>query len=238
MVAGPDRSGAAVRYPDPLPAHVDDALARIGPGDRVLDVGGWWKPFNRADSVVDLMPYEGRGGGGSIGPGPERFTARSWHRADVCSDGLPFPDGSFDFVYCGQTLEDVRDPIGLCRELTRVARAGYLEVPSLWIECCYDVDALPNADRYPGYEKHRWMVYAEEGELLFIPKLAWMPLYEFVPREVADRHRADQALWTTPWHWEGDIPAREWSFVGQEEIVPFLRRYFDGFDYGARGGRA
>jgi hypothetical protein len=40
------------------------------------------------------------------------------------------------------------------------------------------VDALPNSDRYPGYEKHRWLVHATEEELLFIPKLSWLSLYD------------------------------------------------------------
>lgn len=221
-----------IRFPDPLAANMKRVLERISPGDWVLDVGGWWKPFNRADEVVDMLPYESRGGGGSIGPGPELFTNATWHHADIC-EGLPFPDKTFDFVYCGQTLEDVRDPIAVCKELTRVAKAGYIEVPSLWIECCYDVDALSNSDRYPGYEKHRWMIYPEQGELLFIPKLSWLPLYEFVPREIFEVHRRRQELWTLPWHWEGEARAHEWSFVGQEELVPFLRRYFDEFDYGS-----
>jgi hypothetical protein len=157
-----------------LPGNVDAALRRIRPSDVVLDVGGWWKPFRRANYVVDLLPYETRGGGGSIGLGPERFTKETWQQADICEIGLPFADGTFDFVYCGQTLEDIRDPIGVCRELCRVARAGYIEVPSLWVECCYDVDALPNSYLYPGYEKHRWLVEAKDDGLLFIPKLSWM----------------------------------------------------------------
>jgi hypothetical protein len=223
-----------VRFPDPLPANVDSVLRRIAPDDLVLDVGGWWKPFNRADHVVDLLSYETRGGGGSIGPGPERFSEQTWHQRDICADGLPFPDGMFNFAYCGQTLEDVRDPVAVCRELCRVARAGYIEVPSLWIECCFDVDALPNSDRYPGYEKHRWLVYADAGELLFIPKLVWLGLYEFVHKDVFERHRGRQELWTTPWHWDGSISAREWSFAGQEELVPFLRSYFESFDHGLR----
>ena len=210
------------RFPDPLPANIDKTVERIGPNDLVLDVGGWWKPFNRADHVIDLMPYASRGGGGSIGPGPERFNASTWHQVDICNGQLPFKDKLFDFAYCGQTLEDVRDPLAVCNELSRVAKTGYVEVPSLWIECCYDVDALPNSDRYPGYEKHRWLVHTTEKELLFIPKLSWLSLYEFVPRNFFEAHRSRQELWTTAWHWEGSITAREWTFVGQAELVPFL----------------
>ena len=58
-------------------------------------------------------------------------------------------------------------------EVLQVRRRGW------WCGCPrYCVDALPNSDRYPGYEKHRWLVHATEEELLFIPKLSWLSLYD------------------------------------------------------------
>ena len=112
------------------------SLARLEstlPADaRVLDVGGWGKTLARADAVVDLMPYETRGLYGHDGDGPERFDAGSWHQLDICDATKPWPfaDGEFDFAVCSHTLEDVRDPLRVCDELKRVARAGYIEVPS------------------------------------------------------------------------------------------------------------
>ena len=38
---------------------------------------------------------------------------------------LPFPDGSFDLVYCRYLLEHVTDPAGVLAEMRRVARPGY-----------------------------------------------------------------------------------------------------------------
>lgn len=219
------------RYPDPYSGNLDAALARIGKDDLVVDVGGWWKPLNRADHVIDLLPYESRAGGGRLGAGPERYTPETWHRFDICETPWPVPDQAFDFAYCGQTLEDIRDPIAVCRELARVATRGYIEVPSVWIECTYDVDVGPLTPRYPGYEKHRWLVLVEDGEIVFVPKQVWLCLLEFVPWQESERWRHDQRIWTTPLHWESDIDARELTFSGQDQIIPLLRDYFDRFDY-------
>src|SRR3954449_10993879 len=100
----------------------DDAL--------VLDVGGWAKPFPRADWVLDLMPYETRGLYGTLEPDAERFGPDTWVTLDMCAHmPWPFADAQFDFAICSHTLEDIRDPIWVCSELARVARAGYIEVP-------------------------------------------------------------------------------------------------------------
>jgi hypothetical protein len=58
-----------------LEINVDVILKHLEPNASVLDVGGWYVPFNRADSVVDLMPYETRGSG--QGPGPKGLTQRA-----------------------------------------------------------------------------------------------------------------------------------------------------------------
>ena len=99
-----------IHFYDPYPSDIERVMSLIGEKDKVLDVGGHWKPFNRANAVIDLMPYEHRGGGGSIGLGPEKFSHETWSEMDVCGEKWPFDDKSFDFVYCGQLLEDIRDP--------------------------------------------------------------------------------------------------------------------------------
>lgn len=94
------------------------------------------------------------------------------------------------------------------------------------------MDVGPLTHRYPGFEKHRWLVLVEEGEeLLFGPKQVWLCLMEFVPRQESLRYRTDQRIWTTAVHWEDEIRARELAFSGQEQIIPRLRDYFDLFDY-------
>jgi hypothetical protein len=39
-----------------LPAATERIVAMLGADARVLDVGGWAAPFNRATHVLDVMP--------------------------------------------------------------------------------------------------------------------------------------------------------------------------------------
>lgn len=136
---------------DRILALPDDAL--------ILDVGGWAAPFNRATHVIDAMPFESRGAMGfSYGGEQERFGADTWTQADFCArDPWPFEDDQFDLVLCVTTLEDVRDPIWVCQEMSRVAKAGYLEVPSLLNELTW---RLPGEGAYVGNRHHHWFCRA------------------------------------------------------------------------------
>jgi SAM-dependent methyltransferase len=48
---------------------------------------------------------------------------------DADAADMPFVDGAFDYAICSHMLEHVTDPVAVVRELTRVSRAGYIEVP-------------------------------------------------------------------------------------------------------------
>ena len=95
----------------------DDAL--------VLDVGSGDKPSWRADVLLDRYT------------GAEHAAQRSGHAAarvtrplfDADAADMPFRDGAFDYATCSNLLEHVGDPVAVAAELTRVARAGYIEVP-------------------------------------------------------------------------------------------------------------
>jgi hypothetical protein len=135
--------------------------------DLVLDVGGGGAPFDRADWVLDLLAYEGRG---LYGPPPdparERFGPETWVQRDMCArEPWPFADHQFDFSVCSHTLEDVRDPIFVCGELIRVSRAGYIEVPSRLEEQSYGVHGP-----WAGWSHHRWLIDIVEDGIEFVFK--------------------------------------------------------------------
>jgi hypothetical protein len=151
-----------------LPRATQRILSSLDDDALVLDVGGWAAPFNRADWMLDLMPYETRGVLGSYGPGPERFSAHTWVVRDMCDrEPWPFEDDQFDFVVCATTLEDVRDPIWASREIARVAKAGYVEVPTVLAELIQGMQGP-----WLGHDHHRWMceVDREANEVVFTHK--------------------------------------------------------------------
>ena len=191
----------------------DDAL--------VLDVGGWGKPFVRADVVIDQMPYETRGLYGFDGTGPERFDAASWVQRDMCDhEPWPFPDRQFDFAICSQTLEDLRDPVWVCSELIRVAKAGYIEVPSRLEEQSFGVQGP-----WVGWGHHHWLVDVTPASIEFVFKHhvmhgnpgAHFPA-EFVTH-LSDDERVQQ-LW-----WSDSFEYHERTFVDAPGLDGYLESY-------------
>jgi hypothetical protein len=145
-------------------------LLRTIPADaKVVDVGGGAAPFPRADYVIDAMPFEklGTGSDGNIhqklGVEP-RYSEDRWIQTDLC-DRRPWPiaDKSFDFAICSHLLEDIRDPIWVCSELRRIARAGYIESPSRVVEQSKGVEN----PRHAGYYHHRWLITRSDKGLEF-----------------------------------------------------------------------
>ncbi|MCF7688801.1 MAG: class I SAM-dependent methyltransferase [Cephaloticoccus sp.] len=138
----------------------------------VLDAGGWFDPYLKATHVVDLMPYETRGGKLQLDPLPgERFTKATWHQVNFLNQGLklPFPDKFFDFSVCGHTIEDLANPVPLLNELRRVSKSGYIETPSRILE--QTVGARDRMTDAQGHPHHHWIVDVEDDRLLLSSKI-------------------------------------------------------------------
>lgn len=203
-----------------LEASRREILARLREDDRVLDVGGWSSPFPRADWVLDLNPYATRGryGYGEADRARERFSAETWVQRDACGpEPWPWPDDHFDFAICSHTLEDLRDPLRVCAELGRVARAGYVEVPSRLEEQARWVHGP-----WAGWSHHHWICDVSDGRIEFVFKgdLLHARRDLQVPRRVWARAGAAgraRALW-----WEGAPDARETVFVDNGDFARWL----------------
>jgi hypothetical protein len=194
-----------------LSVHADQIASEVLGKAVVLDIGGWASPFNGATHVMDSSPYETRGYYASLGGAPyqgpktERFTRATWIQRDVCDrEPYPFADKSVDFVICSHTLEDVRDPIWVCSEMRRIARAGYIETPSRAAESSRGWES-PNI---AGLTHHRWLVEIEGDRITFAHK----------PHAI---HR----------HWRYALPASYFRALTEEQRVTWL--FWDGtFEFG------
>ena len=196
-----------------LKASRDEILTRVPDDALVLDVGGWAKPFPRADWVIDLLPYETRGLyglEGNVGD-VERFSVDTWVQADICArEPWPFSEDQFDFVVCAHTLEDVRDPVWVCSELVRVAKAGYIEVPSRLEEQTAGVQGP-----WVGWGHHHWLCEVDEaaGRIEFVLKhhiLHGRPEMQ-VPLSVYETLTPEQKV-SRIW-WEGTFEFSELIFM-------------------------
>lgn len=209
---------------------VDEVLSRIGPNDRVLDVGGWACPFNRANWVLDCEPFETRGyyktvglpasQGGEI----EHFTHQTWIQRDICEHSpWPFPDKFFDFAICSHTLEDIRDPLFVCSELNRVAKRGYIETPSRLAETCRGWES----EAIAGLSHHRWLIDYGDARLDFNSKYHMIHgerRHNLPPRLFFSLSAEEQVSWL---FWESSFAFEEHVIHGLENQSRFLSEFVD-----------
>ncbi len=184
------------------PIVLDWLLAKkIKPHHKVLEIGPGRHPWERADAYVDFdaqfIPIKAGAG----------------VKADVSEDKIPFPDKHFDFVYCRHTLEDIFNPFYACREMSRVGKAGYIETPSPMAEMARGVDNNPAPGKgYRGYHHHRYIVWAAEGMLHFVPKY---PLIEFTTCDDVDlcnRLREGIAAWNSYYLWKDEVKFKRYEY--------------------------
>jgi SAM-dependent methyltransferase len=162
----------------------------VRPGDVVLDIGSGNFPSARANLLADFFPdYTFHRSGSIVESKP----------VIVCSvERMPFRTGALDFVICSHVLEHVDSPVRAGRELSRVARAGYLETPA------YGKDTLVGS----GYI-HRWQVVEFEGTMHF---------FQYSPRQTeANVTSPMMQIWTNeqfhPWQqffWERQDVFNAW----------------------------
>lgn len=213
--------------------NVTKLLTLLAPSDLVLDVGGWACPFNRAQWIIDAEPFETRGfyrtfgGPPCQGPEEEWFTEETWVRRDIC-DRVPWPfaDKQFDFAICSHTLEDVRDPLRVCAELIRVAKRGYLEVPSRAAESCLGLERPGQA----GLSHHRWLIDIVGSKVSFLQKLHMIHSdwrFALPPRfrRLLTPETSVQWLW-----WDGEFEFEEVVLHGlatqEAELMRFAQKTF------------
>lgn len=93
--------------------------------DLVLDIGSGDRPHWRADVLLDKYisdKYSSqRSGSGKV------VISKPIVNCDI--EKMPFKDKVFDYVICSHVLEHVVNPDKAIREIVRVGKGGYIELP-------------------------------------------------------------------------------------------------------------
>src|SRR5215210_156584 len=206
-----------------FPINEELILRRLHPTDLVLDIGGWARPFNRANYVMDQEPYETRGYYGLPPQGGERehFRPDTWICRDICDrEPFPFAAKELDFVICSHTLEDIRDPLWVCSEMVRIAKAGYIEVPSRLAESSRGIEP-----GQAGWSHHRWLIDMADGQVRFLMKYHKIHSHwrlSFPERFFRGLPEERQVQWL---FWEGSFSWSETVLHGVDTIEAELERF-------------
>ena len=195
----------------------------------VIEVGGGHAPHPRSDLVVEKY----------LSDDFERGFAVSFDKPLVVGDGhaLPLADGCASYVIASHVLEHATDPAGFAAELSRVAHAGFVQLPSRLAELTF------------GWSFHPWLVDLEpDGTLVFHERDGqhapagrhFHESFEHSPllRVWWNAHRSD---WHHSVEWQGELKVRQAAGTGRaEETAQFDREGTERIlrDAAARGALA
>ncbi|HCL81656.1 MAG TPA: methyltransferase, partial [Nitrospiraceae bacterium] len=106
-------------YPARLAAYLSDRFA-IPRGSKLLDVGCGRGDFLEAFQALGMDCS----GIDRCESGIERLSHLKVDKADIMTEVMPFPDGTFDVVYHKSVMEHFNSPDRLMQETLRVLKPG------------------------------------------------------------------------------------------------------------------
>ena len=91
----------------------------------------------------------------------------SWHEIMKHVDS----NGKFDFCICTHTLEDIMNPEFVSRQIAKIAKSGYIAVPSKHRELARFENGR---NTYRGYIHHRWIFDIIDNVFVGFPKINYI----------------------------------------------------------------
>ena len=183
----------------------------ISKGDFVLEIGSGHRPCSRSNILCDKYISDDTQRGGRI------IIDRPFVQADA--QKLPFKDGTFDYVICKHVLEHLDDPENFFKEISRVAKRGYIEAPSLMWEKLHS-----------SREYHKWLILNLNDTLILMPKTEidydsiFGVSFEFIASNSLEYRlflKVYEHLFLIRYEWDGII---KYNIKPQD---PYLKSFFE-----------
>ena len=122
-------------------------MLKDNPNLKVVDLGcGRNGSCESADVFVDASNHS------------RFFMEKEFIQHDLNDFPLPFKDKEFDYCWASHILEHVKDPATFVREMVRISKSGYIEVPTPLI------DNLVSGDDIHETNGHLWWVFYDDVE--------------------------------------------------------------------------
>jgi len=183
---------------------------------RVLEVGGGHNPHPRSNVVVDKYADDNTHRSGDL------KVLKNQTFLNVDGEHLPFKDKEFDYVICCHVLEHVENPVQFLSEQFRVAKRGYIEMPSILGEYM-----APRAS-------HKWIINEFNDKVYLLDKTKLGFTYGYDVGELVQTYlpthsigfkimeRTHPNFMTVRLEWENDFAYEV------EPSDPEIRKYFTG----------
>jgi hypothetical protein len=130
--------------------------------------------------------------------------------------------GRFSYCICSHTLEDLAYPAVALEMLPRIAEAGYIAVPSRFLE------SLKPEGPYRGFIHHRWVLDNVGEDLVLAPKLS---LVEYLAMKGEPEWPAQPERFEFQVYWRGAIAFAPLNgdYMGptRGHVVDMYSQFFD-----------
>ena len=200
----------------PIKNIKDYICKHIPDGAKVLELGPGSEPLPKATHFC----------GWSNG---EKQKFPNYEVVDFSKDKLPYKDKEFDFVYARHVLEDLYNPFNCMDEMSRVAKAGFIECPSPIAEVCRDVenwkDFVPDNMKLRGYQHHHYIVW-NDGRLNFLHKFPTIERLELSSEKQIYELLENPYNWNMYYIWKDKIEYKNHNHP-QDYHSPGSMEYYD-----------
>ena len=160
---------------------------------KVLELGPGTKPFPYATHFCGWLDEE-------------KEKLPNYKFVDFSKDKFPYEDKEFDFVYARHVLEDLYNPFHCMDEMSRIAKAGFIECPSPIAEVCRDAENwLPETkNKWRGYQHHHHFVW-NDGKLNFLHKFPSVEYMQLTDEQSTYKNLENPINWNSYYIWKDKI---------------------------------